>query len=434
MSRSSVVSNTHDARLTTHDFISPLGPFEPSPTIAVALSGGPDSMALTLLADAWTKQHHGRVIALTIDHGLRPESRTEAEQVAGWMRQRHIEHHILTPIHTEAGNNVMQAARTWRYDALAQWCRAHHVLHCLLAHHADDQLETMLLHQSRGNTADGASAMAHIRPYAGVRFLRPLLGVKKSELIAYLHTQQQPWVEDPSNTKEDFARVRLRRQLQQDTTLQSMVQDALLQAQTERTGRETQLAVAAMQCVNLHPAGFAVLQREAWQQLPSFLADQLLADILRCVSGATTRARRHEITRLSHALRLEPHTKRTLQQCEINAGPTHIRIAREAARVEAPILLKGRGQCRWDQRFHVTYDIPPDFTLTLRALGAAGRRILRSQHRIPAEIDIPLATPSLWHLDELLSAPHIAQGRFPPELQVRIGFAPAKSLAAMPFW
>src|SRR5262249_1182909 len=109
-----------------------LGPFEPSPHLAVALSGGSDSTALTLLAAEYVRGHGGCVTALIVDHRLRNESTHEAEEVRTQMEQRGIDCVILTPPHTDAGNNLMQAARHWRYDALAGWCREHHVLHCLL--------------------------------------------------------------------------------------------------------------------------------------------------------------------------------------------------------------------------------------------------------------------------------------------------------------
>lgn len=95
-----------------------------------------------------------------------------------------------------------------------------------------------------------------------------------------------------------------------------------------------------------------------------------------------------------------------------------LRIAREASRVALPVSLHGRGSLVWDKRFHVTYDLPAGRTYVLRTL---------ERNRL----DLPLATPSLWHLDALAFVPHITPS---PEGCVRVGFAPAKPLAAAPFW
>ena len=399
------------------DALCRLGPFEPTPHLAVALSGGPDSMALTLLAQAWLQAAGGRLTALTVDHSLREASRSEAEQVAGWMRARGIAHHILTPRHTPAGNNLMQAARQWRYHALSEWCREQGVLHCLLGHQLDDQLETVTMQTARGETEDGGAGMSGVRLYRGVRFLRPLLGERKATLKAWLQAEQAPWVEDPTNADPAYARTRTRQELA-GAELQQL-QQALEEKRAERAQRELAVARAAARVVVVHPAGFARLDRAGWLELPAPLRSQLLADLVTTIGGQIHRPRRHETSWLEETLHAFKGTQ-TLGQCLIYWTEDQVIVAREPARVEPPVTLQGEGVLLWDQRFRVHYTLAT--SLTLAALGERGRKLLGDK-------TLPLATPALWHLDELCAVPHIRD-----KDGLMLGFAPAKPLAARAFW
>ena len=385
-------------------------------------------MALVVLAHDWARECGGHVTALTVDHGLRAESRAETEQVAAWMAARGIAHYILTPPHTPDSNNLQEAARGWRYDAIAAWCRAHGVLHCLLAHHAGDQRETVAHNLTRGDTADGASGMACARNYRGVRFLRPLLAVEKSDLEDYLRAQSAPWIEDPSNQNPRFARVRTRTALRIDEARRITLTHRAQEEGAARAERDLAHAHIAAALVTLHPAGYAEFFIGAWRALAPDSATQLLADLLTTVSGAIHRPRASDTGRLAQALHGE-FQRRTLHGCEITQRDGIVCIARETARVAPPLALSGHGTFTWDNRFRVHYTLPASLTLTLRALGADGKKQLGRSL-------IPLATPSLWYLDTLLHVPHISPAplRLPSDVHVTIGFAPAKPLAAAPFW
>lgn len=396
--------------------------------LAVALSGGADSMACALLAQHYARARNLQIVTLTVDHGLRPESRAEAEQVAAWMRARGIPHHILTPEHRPASNNLQEAARIWRYDALAEFCHAHGILHCLVAHNAGDNRETVLHSQSRGNTADGNAGMTRVRNHRGVRFLRPLLTFERAELEHYLRAQQAEWINDPSNQNRRFARVRNRAALAQSPA-QVAALHAMLEVQAAaRRARDEALAEAAIRCVTLHPLGFATIDLHVLHELENNLASQLIADLLTTIGGNTQRPRAHETARLMQSL-AEPFKKRTLHRCEITRSGDTLTIARELARVAAPITLTGSGNVTWDDRFRIHYSLPANCIYTLRPLGNDGRKQLTTHH---APLTTPFATPSLWHLDELVHVPYITPQ--PAGIRFTLGFAPPKPLAPAPFW
>lgn len=416
--------------------IDTLGPFEPQPVIAVAISGGPDSMACAFMARDWAMARGGSIVTLTVDHGLRPESRDEAEYVARVMHAQGITHHILTPAFSDVSNNLLESARIRRYDALAAWCRSHAVLHCLVAHHANDQRETTLLQQSRGVTADGGSGMAKVRTYQGVRFLRPLLGATKDALVRHLQDRRISWIEDPSNMHTHFARVRVRKELAENPALTATADALLVARHAARHERERAVSCAAMACATVWPAGYITIDRHRWCQLEDAIASQLIADSLRCVSGESRRARTHEIQRLHTSLRTQPQGKRSLQHCIVEWSSTHIRIAREISRAAPAITLQGKGVAFWDQRFRVEYDMPEGIEATLGPLSRKGVQSLRQQGCEDAAQILPAATPAVWHLDAALLAPHIHPHAvpLPKGMRVQIGFRPAKPLAAPPFW
>ncbi|MFN4089341.1 MAG: tRNA lysidine(34) synthetase TilS, partial [Alphaproteobacteria bacterium] len=184
-----------------------LGPFEAAPRLAVAVSGGPDSLALALLAVRWAATRGGSAVALTVDHGLREESAREAAAAGAVLRRFGLPQHILRWQGGKPATGVQAAARAARYRLMEDWCGANAVLHLLLAHHADDQAETVLLRLGRGSGPFGLAGMAAVRERERVRLLRPLLAVSRRRLAATLRAAGAPWTLDPSNEDPVFARV-----------------------------------------------------------------------------------------------------------------------------------------------------------------------------------------------------------------------------------
>lgn len=193
----------------------------------VAVSGGPDSMALLAMA---AHAFAGRVEAATVDHGLRPESAEEAAMVGQWCRSSGVPHAVLHPPQPLTGN-VQQWARTQRYAALDQWRADRGIDRIFTAHHADDQLETMLMRLNRGA---GVNGLAGIRARQG-HILRPLLGVRRAQLFDYASEHGLPFVNDPSNVDLRFDRAVIRRHLKEAEWLdpQSAVRSAAALAECE---------------------------------------------------------------------------------------------------------------------------------------------------------------------------------------------------------
>mgnify|MGYP001809907465 CR=1 FL=1 len=392
-----------------------LGPFESSPHIAVAVSGGADSMALALLAQGWARQRGGTAIALTVDHGLRVEAADEARQVGEWLGRRGMAHHILRWNGAKPTGDIQATARAARYGLLAAWCRAAGVLHLLLAHHLEDQAETVLLRLGRGSGVDGLAAMAAVTERAEMRLLRPLLTVPRARLAATLRAAGQDWIEDPSNANPAYSRVRLRALLP-ELGAEGLTAERLA-ATARRLGRartalEHHVATAAAAHVTLHPAGWAELDAAALEQ-PDEIVLRLLARLLMGVSGRPYGPRLERLESLLTALRRRDGG-RSLAGCLIEPHPRRIRIMREPAAVAPPLTVRGGDVVLWDGRFRIAIDGPAEASARVQALGRAGWADLTRAHgsgatRPPAAVRETL--PALVDDGGILAVPQLGYKR-----------------------
>ena len=175
--------------------------------IAVAVSGGIDSMALMhLCARAGVN-----AIALTVDHGLRATSAADALYVAGAAKRLGLRHATLHWTGSKPKTGIEHAAREARYELLAEYCRKHSITVLLTAHQADDQIETFLMHLARGSGAYGLAAIRPVVVREGITIARPLLDVPRTELEKYCATHNIKSVKDEMNEDTDFTRVRIRK-------------------------------------------------------------------------------------------------------------------------------------------------------------------------------------------------------------------------------
>jgi tRNA(Ile)-lysidine synthase len=187
-------------------------PWKSVPAVVLAVSGGPDSVALMWLAARWRRglKRGPRLIAVTIDHGLRTEAAREAREVKRLAGTLAIEHRTLRWTGIKPKTGLPAAAREARYALLAKAARASGATHVATAHTRDDQAETLLMRLLRGSGIAGLGAMTADTEREGVRLARPLLGISNAQLIATLEAAGIRFADDPSNRDPAFTRPRLR--------------------------------------------------------------------------------------------------------------------------------------------------------------------------------------------------------------------------------
>ncbi len=247
-----------------------LGPWDPARRVAVAVSGGPDSLALALLARQW-----GDAVAFVVDHGLRAESAAEATAAQAILMAQGIAASILPLQGLQSGPSIAERARAARYAALSAACRAAGLVDLLLGHHAGDQAETVLLRRRSGSGPGGLAGMAAVTERTDVRLLRPLLRFAPGRLAAVVAAAGLTAATDPTNTDLRTTRARLRREIADDRG--PLLAEARARG-AARAERDAGLARELAERVQFSPAGFALVS-------PGPMAPDALAAVLRTVSG-----------------------------------------------------------------------------------------------------------------------------------------------------
>ena len=392
----------------------PLGPFEASPALAVAVSGGADSLALCLGAQEWAVARGGAVTALTVDHGLRASSADEAALVGDWLRARGIEHRVLPWRGEKPRRGVQAKARDARYGLLRDWCRGHAVLHLLVGHHADDQAETLMMRAGRASGFDGLAGMAALTDTDTPRLLRPLLGLGRARLRATLRARGQVWVEDPSNRDPRFARVRVRAALEGGAWDTFELAGVAARIGAIRAFDEALTNEWLARYAVLHPAGYAWLDFEGLRGAPRGLALRMLSRTVTCIGGRSYPPRRRGLARTYRTLLDEAPQRTTLGGCLLTPQGRRVLVCRES-RGNLPALAVHPGQPElWDGRFAVKVAMVDEGLrggLQVQALGRQGWDLIVAEGHLARKPVIPgparFALPAFWCGERLLAAPHV---------------------------
>lgn len=279
---------------TFASLMAPFEPFEMQPVVAVAVSGGRDSLALALLVRDWAVARGGEVVALIVDHGLRAGSDQESADTGVLLEGLGIKAVVLCWSGPKPESGLQAAARKARYDLLLAECRRRGLLHLFLAHHADDQAETLTMRAARGSGACGLAGMAALVERAEARLLRPLLTVPRARLTATLVARGVRWIDDPSNADLRFERARLR--------AAPPASDPRAQKYEGRAQDEMRLARAAVETLEFDEAGAAVIDQTGFSGLDPELRSRLLSRVVLAIGGRAHAPRRDRAERAAGRL------------------------------------------------------------------------------------------------------------------------------------
>jgi tRNA(Ile)-lysidine synthase len=421
-----------------------LAPFENRPALAVAVSGGADSMALCLLADGWARAHGGRVLALIVDHGLRPSSAGEAERTARWLAARGIESSILPWLGDKPRSAIQARARAERYRLLFECCRQRGILHLLVGHHRQDQAETLLLRHARGSGAAGLTGMSGLVETGALRVLRPLLEVPKRRLRAYLESLGQAWIEDPSNADLAYARARLRAAPAVSASAGGGLLDAAEARRRSRQARDEAVAELLARFSRVHPCGFVRLDPEMLGAAEEATVAAALGRIAATVGGTLYPPPAQKLARLRRCLTGEAPAA-SLGRCVWRAsrgkgggGGTGrlILVLREARGLPQPVRIVPESEVEWDGRFVLRFPASGAWTdrrLILAALGEAGwGEAVRLWPGLAGELprEAAMSLPAIHDQFGLVAVPNLGLCRDPAaEGLAGVGFRPRRSLS-----
>lgn len=387
-------------------------------SLAVAVSGGADSLALLHVMDAWARRHTISLLVLTVDHGLRVGSADEALTVGRFAVARGWRHRTLSWHGAKPVSGLSEAARDARYRLLLETCHAEGITALVLAHHLDDQAETVLYRMERDSGPDGLAGMARVIERDGVRLLRPLLGLPKARLIATCRAAGLLFADDPTNSDQRYARPRLRA-LMPELSASGVTAERLGRLADAMGSVRARIDQAVCGWVMVHvevsATGWIGFEVTALETIPDALRAPLIERLLRWIGGGGYPPRGDRLNRLVHWLgESTGEGARTLAGCHIERMGQRIVILREWQAVAPPFIVPPGQAGVWDGRYEVRNDgVAP---VRVGVCGHEGwRRWRRSMAKWAYEArrfaTIPhrarLALPMVVDLDGGIALPHL---------------------------
>ena len=375
---------------------------------AIGVSGGCDSMALMHLSIEWIHNRNYTTIphVLSVNHNLRDEARDEVEFVK--QNADHCYHHTLEWQHSKINSNIQALAREARYRIMTKWCIENHVKILLIAHHLDDQAETVMLRLARGSGIDGLSAMTIVTKLNDIKIVRPLLNESRENILNYLNKRGLNWAEDPSNAK--YERSIYRRYLN------SSRNPELLKARLCRTAEHMQNARDALSyytnqaidnCIIYQEFGYIEILHDIFFALPKEISMRVLLHALTRISGKIYKPRYNKFINLFNKIWNKELIKNyTLHGCVIQMQH-NIVILRELSAISDSITIKNAGSYLWDNRFICTINCSN--TVYLTKLGINGLQDIQNiDNKLLALNKYILYTlPALKTEKGVVSCPHI---------------------------
>jgi tRNA(Ile)-lysidine synthase len=371
-----------EAPLANDELDALFAPFAKPIKIALAVSGGSDSLALLDAFDRW-RRRQGRpgVIVLTVDHRLRRGSTAEAATVARIAGKRGMAARVLTWKGPKPKSDIEGSARSARYRLLVDACREEGASHLILAHHQDDLAETFLLRLRRGAGVFGLAAMRPIHRVGDVTIVRPFLCVPRARLAATTAAAKFKPVDDPMNSNPRFDRARVRRLM--PTLAGEGLDAALIAAAALRLADAADAIDAAAtallaDAVTVDTLAVAWLDASRFADAPIEVRLRTLTRLLLALGGEEYPPRHERLAALAGAICVHNERssfKRTLAGTVVESRDGRLAFYREGGRLGLPaVKVKAGFAGIWDHRFAIAVGKGAQAGLTLGPLGEAGRR------------------------------------------------------------
>jgi tRNA(Ile)-lysidine synthase len=380
-------------RLSDETLAGLLAPLSSERVVGLAVSGGPDSLGLMLLADRWRRVTASapRFVVYAVDHALRPEAAAEAEMVARVAAGLGLAARVLRWQGPKPEAGLQSAARAARYRLMAEAMAADGAGVLVTAHHRTDQAETVLMRLAHGSGLDGLAGMAHFERMFGITVFRPLLDTDREQLMAEVEAAGLTPARDPSNADPAYERVRWRQAL---PALAGLGLDAVaLAAFASRAGEAAEALElwadrAAGDLVRRHPLGALSLDRDGLSALPQAVAVRVLAGALQRAGGGRRPHALGVVERAADRLRRGGDRGITLLGCLVRPRARTIWICRESRGATArPVRLAPGSGLVFDARFAIrnrspdtAFAVAPALTLTRHQ----AERVLGTRLDLPA--------------------------------------------------
>lgn len=366
------------------------------PRIGVAVSGGSDSVALLYLVCTWAKNNNKTVVAVTVDHNLRKEVKSEIKFISRICSDLSISHDVLSWKNWGGNGNLQAKARQARYKLINEWASKNNIDLVVLGHTKNDVVENFIIRMSRDSGVDGLSQILPFFSSENVNYGRPLIDIERDDLRRYLNFKKVEWIEDPSNENSKFQRVRVRKKL---VHLKKMGMDLENIATVSKNLRVSRDALEfytdrlAKTCT-IFKEGDIIFKLDLFFQEPLDIQRRLLIKAIKFLGEYEFGPRRSEINNLLCSFqKRESHTLRGFHFYYYENG---MRMSREYNAINE---LCGKPNEIWDNRWFIKG--PKSSNYIIKPLGEKGLSALSEWK----DKDIPrlalLSSPAVWHKNEL---------------------------------
>ena len=324
-------------KITDQDFEVKMNQLRINSDIAIAVSGGPDSLALLHLANSFAKNKKINLITLSVDHGLRSESSKEIEWIKKISKKNQINFHSIKIKKKISESNTLSKARMLRYSALSKYCIEKKIKYLLTAHHLDDEIENFLMRLIRGSGVKGLSSLKYKSRYKNTSLVlvRPLLSCSKKSLISYLSKKKQSYIIDRTNSNKKYDRTRIRK------LVEELIKEGLSKARLKNVISNLKSADAAINAsvndymkkyIKLSDKKIINFRLKKFSNLPEEIQHRALIKLCRFIGHSNKVPRSKSIQELIRLIKKEKKFNFTLNGCVIAGQDGLIKIHSKSAK------------------------------------------------------------------------------------------------------
>jgi len=358
--------------------------------IAVAVSGGVDSMCLTILLKEYCKNKNIALYAITVNHNLRVESTEEAKRVGEYLKSQEIKHVTMTWNHNNnVESNIQNSARKARYQLMNEYCRNNNIRHLFVAHTLDDQAETVMMRILRGSGIDGISGMHYNTQLLDINIVRPLLSFTKKQIIHFMTLGGFYWLEDKSNHDRKFDRVKVRYLISEFNKEFNLVKRLSLLSENARRAKnfldEYTKNFFKTHC-EIGDLGFVSIRKSILLSNYEEVIYRLINYIIKYVKNdfSSYSIRLDQIKCMYEAIKIKKRVKSTLNQCIILLEKGTVFFYKEAKFIEKTKELSR--EVIWDQRYKISINRKGYYVSGLDKITWARIKPIKFQHIYPSDI------------------------------------------------
>ena len=384
--------------------------------IALAVSGGPDSTAMMQIAALSKKLKNNNVTVIVVDHGLREESKNEANIVGQNAKLLGFKFKILKWDGVKPKTRIQEIARKTRYKLMTSWCKKKGIEKLFLAHHLDDQVETFLMRLGKGSGVDGLAVMNYVTEISSLKLVRPFLEIPKTRFIKILSITNLEWISDPSNFSSDYKRSRIRKILpilSKEGINSKQIGLVIKRMRSAKDALNTQTNILLKKYLSNVDNVAYFLNKELLKDVKEKeILLRVLEKIFMNISGSIYPPRRNKLENIiSWILKNNNIKAKTLTGVVVRKRKSELIFYREPDDCYKSVNIRpltSRYSC-WDDRFFLKANKSND--LQIRALGDVGIKILKEEKILKRQgfQNVPLSAwktvPGVWSKKRLISVP-----------------------------